>query len=443
MKAALATLVVLLLVANGWALLRRGSPSDVTADRTAIEAAAASSASSASAAASATSRLAVVPPTASLAAALAHSDPAAMRDALRAAGVGEARVRAIVEGVLRQRYRAADHAKRLGRIAQWWRETSPSTLGQPPVEGDQALLKELVTEPVLALFGADPRALENAERRYDFLPPSKRRLLAQIDLDYTDLGAAEMQPVMGGQLRADQQRQELLAAEKRKDILAALDPAERAEYELRFGGTAFLTANRFANMPEATEAEFRAIKPLVDDLSERARVLSETGGENWTVAYADLQQRTVDQIVAAVGYERALEYVWGGDGPSKTIRDALQGEGLPAAAFAPLMQLAAETGVKAGAIHRDEALTGPQKEAALRALQATVRPQHDGLVPPAHQGRLPDRGIGWFNDLGAGRYRVLQTGVGGSSGPMEIAGQSVTSRPTGRPPTWVLPRRVP
>jgi hypothetical protein len=191
-------------------------------------------------------------------AAFQTKDLTTLRDALRAAGASPALVSAVLEGELRARYREADHAKRMGRLRQWWRETSPSTIGQKRPEGDGPLLKEHVTDPLLSLVGTPPSDLTVAASRYDFLPVEKQRLLAQIDVDYGEVAASIQLGDKVPVLRADEDRFRLLADEKRKDVLAALTPEERSEYDLRFSPAATVLRSRLT--PAApTEDEYRIV----------------------------------------------------------------------------------------------------------------------------------------------------------------------------------------
>ena len=70
---------------------------------------------------------------------------------------------------------------------------------------------------------------------------------------------------------------------------------------------------------------------------------------------------------------------------------------------------------------------------ALLALQGTVRPQLDALVPPSAQSKLPEPAIAWFNLMSDGKYErmiPLIFGSGRHHGPRK----SVTTTVTGSAP---------
>jgi hypothetical protein len=340
----------------------------------------------------------------------ADLDLAKLRDELRAAGVDDSSVRGLLEGALRARYDAQVAAGQIDALRTgWWRRG----LSVPGRTGPSS--RALVDEPLQALLGRDPLDIADAEARYDFLSPEKRRLLALTDLDYTDLRRKSPQGRTSAATKTELEEQQLLARERQKDVIAALTPDERAEYELRFGGTAARNARRFAAI-QVTEGEFRAVKPILDVLDEQRR-----GKSLGSAEYAGAEQHAVDSIVSAVGYERALDFIWGDDsGPYAKTARLLREASLPPTNAVRLFQLSAETGLKAAAIHDDTSLDADQKRAALAGLQQATRPQLDALVPPALQSKLDPYAFTWFQILGDGRYQIQRPsliGGGWAIGP--------------------------
>jgi hypothetical protein len=354
-----------------------------------------------------------------------EQDLDALVKSLRSAGADENAVRGVVDGVTRRKYRTAVAAWRSERWrTAWWKSGANSGAGMPAQ-------RTLVTEPQKKLLGNDPLDLEDVAARYDFLSPEKRRLLAMIDLDYADLQKGPGGIFSRATTKAEAAEEQLLAQERRKDLLAALTPEERAEFELRFGGTATSNASRFATM-NATEAEFRAVKPLLDAQHEAYRTSAQSSDR---AAAVNSEQRTVDQIVAAIGYERAVDFLWGVAGPYDQVAQMMRETGRPVGNAAQVFQLAADVGEKAVAIHYDSSLSADQKRAALAVLQQSVRPQLDRLVAPADQARLPDAAITWFRALGEGRYEQPRPALSGSG--RFLASPVAVSTPVKGPPPVV------
>ncbi len=341
---------------------------------------------------------------------LETADAATCRDRLRAAGADDAMTRAIIEGMLQQRYRDQLKTIRVGRSqGAWWRGDARSTSSD---EG--RLQKEMVRNPVREALGRDPLDVSDAEKRYDFLPSEKRRLLAEIALDYEDLGATGAGWISGNSTQADLDKQRLLADERRRDVLAALTPKERAEYDLRFEGSAGLLSGRLAVM-RGSEQEFRALRPLLD--ATQAGANSIPRGDGFVPAFAEFNQQELDKIAAAIGPERALDYQWSGPGLYAELVRFAEERGLPGNTGARIMQLAAETGAQASAIHYDTTVPAGEKGAALQRLQTEVRRDFDRLVPEPLRVELPAQAVDWFNMLAEGRYMgftpsLLGTGTG-------------------------------
>jgi hypothetical protein len=418
MKKLLGFLLGLSLAANAWLLFARASRLPATEK---------------SAATATRGATPLAKPAAGLSVAILDSaDLAALRDALRAVGVDEPTVRAVLEGILRRRERERLAAVRIARIrAAWWRS------GRTADFGDAKLAKEMITDPLQRLLGRDPADLADAESRYAFLPLEKRRLLAQIDNDYRELQSRVPQSVMNTQLQAEAKEQTLLADERRKDVLAALTPEERTEYDLRFSGSAGPVSRRAGTMV-ATEPEFRALKPVLDDFELKSRAIPRD--DNFTAAYSNLNQGTVQQLVAALGYDRAVDYIWSGsDAEFSALRRATEAAQLPPTTPAQVMELATGVGQQAARVHDDTSLTLDQKRAALLTLQQTARVQLATLLPPAAMQTLPADQFRWLDALGDGRYLMPMPNLD-SSGGYAIFSLS-NPPPPRRPDRTIIPPR--
>ncbi len=335
------------------------------------------------------------------------AEPAALRDRLRAAGMDETTSRFVVTGVVRQR--AADElaARQIDRArTAWWRS------GRLAEAGDAKILQSMVTDPLSRLFDRSPFDQADAESHYLFLPPDKRRLLAQIDLDYADLQARLPRTTVGPMLASAVDQLQLLETERRKDVLAALTPGERAEYDLRFSGTAGDVAARMGAF-DGTEAEYRTIKPIVDGFQEKSRDLGRST-PGFVDAYADLLSATMEQMVAQIGYDRAMAYISSGNDEAAINRTA-KAAGLPDGTAGRVMQLAADIGMRASDIHMDASLTTEQKRAALIALQQSAQSRLDLVLPPDVQRQLPGETLPWLTGLAQGNYRMMLPSFTGSA----------------------------
>lgn len=311
--------------------------------------------------------------------ALVNEDLPTLRDALLAAGATETRARQIVYGVLRRRYREALTQKRLASIERGWWKDEQRTLGitrvSPWLGDDPVLLKELIDDPIEALFGLDPTQAEVVNARYSYMPEEMRMKLARLERE-TQVQSQMMptgDPEVDG--KAEIERAALLKenqAQKEK-LLASLTPEQLREHEMRYGRIGMRLANQFQTVPGGTEEEFRKMYRLAEESASNAPAPSASGVAGIVgmtpaeQATAAATQRTFDRVISELGYDRALDYLWSGAAEYRGVATVAQQANLPLATAARFTQLAAETGAKAAAIHRDAALTSDQRRAALLA----------------------------------------------------------------------------
>jgi hypothetical protein len=416
MKAFLALLLAVSLTANVWLALKASPALRRDSGRASARLAAGTARSAKSAAATtAQPGNAVIQASLNLFVEAQHAtDLAAFRDKLLAAGVDAQSIRDMIEGALRAHYFETikiwrrDHNRN-----QWW--LPRGALNTDGIPSSQAL----VVSPLYALCGPSALDIADAEVRYAFLPADKRRTLALIDLDYGEL-QERIHPTSLNYnptkelLQADIDRLQYLKNERQKDLLDALTDEERAEYNLRFSPTIATVTSRFSAM-NATEQEFRAIAPVLASLSP-IQSLSPATTTMVTAASVTsrsaLEQTALDQLVAAVGYDRAVDYAWSGSSPLYTeTTNLLRTVDLPPTQAPRLLQLESETGVRAAAIHSDTTLTPDQKKAALSALQETAQTELDAVIPAKARANLPPQSFSWLTGLSAGRYQILQATV--------------------------------
>jgi hypothetical protein len=329
-------------------------------------------------------------------------DPAEARDQLRAAGADEATVYAVVDGMLRIRYYREKRQAEMENIRNGWWLGDPGGYGQsnsPP-------WATMVLDPELQLLGYDPHDIKDLAARFDFLRPEKAQTLAKMMVDYFVMSRRFIQENrLANNRAANESSDALVEAERQKDLQTLLTPEERAEYDLRFSDTAEQNATRFSKM-RATEQEYRTISTLIDRLRSEAQAMPRVQNSP-TTAQAQAQHG-FDELVAAIGYDRAVDFAW--TGSDIMIRDAA-GTGyarFPAVPnSAKVLQLAAETGAEAAAIHSDATRSPDEKRAALLALQQSVQPKLEQILPPEARAEMDPKALGWFDGLAKGEYMVI------------------------------------
>ncbi len=351
---------------------------------------------------------------------LAGDDLAAVRDRLRAGGLTEAAVRSTLEALLRRRYRdklSERHADRY--LNAWWKlpELRQGVNGRPVPPDDAVLLRDMVTEPLKNLLGVDPLEEDETAARYGYLPAELRRPMMELNEEL------RLATSLRGQAQADGTADELEQQRKRIEqardqLVAGLPDAQRREFELRHAAFATSVMKRM-ELIDGTEAEYRTVFAVID---QHAKELAQLPARDALAARQNLERGAAQQLVATLGFERAVDYIWSGVWEFSSYARVAREAGLPVSAPGKVFQLAAETATRAGDIHYDPALDVAQKHAALAALQQTVRPAFDTLFPPALQQRLPPEALAWVNGLGEGKYRSITTTIQGNPGSILTMG---------------------
>src|SRR3954470_20177753 len=94
------------------------------------------------------------------AAIITEADLETLRDTLFAAGASENRVREVIWGTLRWRFRDEQSKKRLDRIARgWWKDEQRAmgiTRSRQWLVDDPAMLRDLVDNKMVTVMGPDP-----------------------------------------------------------------------------------------------------------------------------------------------------------------------------------------------------------------------------------------------------------------------------------------------
>ncbi len=374
---------------------------------------------------------------------VSEMDLALLRDEMRVAGAGEASIRAALEGILRRRYRERLSQERTARAQRgWWRDhqrTWGTAASSQRLIDDPRLLREMVTTRLEELLGPDPIAVAEADVRYGFLPSEMRQTLARLDREqptgWSPTGIAEVD----ARLRDEFETERKATEHKRRELIAAMTPEQRMDYEMRTSPFAAALIRQLQAI-DVTEQEFRTVFPLADAHAKEFAA----AGRGSRSEQLELSRQAAEKLVAALGYERALDYIWCGAMEYPAYARLVREQNLAANAAGQAVQLAAETAEKAGSIHADAKLSVAEKRSALANLQGEAQMQFDRLIPPAAQRRLPVHSLTWLAALGEGRYKGIGTVMPGQTGTMVMAATTDVSDPPAPPtaPKQFVPRRA-
>ena len=348
-----------------------------------------------------------------IAVAFNDGDVEALRDELRAAGVGEDLIRSIVSARIWKRYEERMKALQPKPNAKqnWWKNDEDWYWGGQTKE-QRAAMKALQAEVKAEnerVLGADPTGeRENPwmERQYGFVSPEKREALQQLEQDYNELSNDLRRESKGFQMPSDAEKARFLQEEKRRDLAGILSPEELADYDRRQSRTAQNLRWQMTQM-DATEEEYLAIFEIRKDFDEQYSDYDNFGnrlrGQDNPAqrqARADAEKAMRAQLKEALGPERYQAYIRSGDHDYQQLVSATKRFELPADTPAKVYNLRDEVPQAALRIADDTNLTPEQKKAELQKLADATRERVKGLLGgDVAQVYFDNNGMQWLRQL--------------------------------------------
>jgi hypothetical protein len=292
---------------------------------------------------------------------------------LRAAGVPEDMIRALVREQIQARYRAQIRAvEEAGRGDRpWWQNS-----GQPVLTPEQRaevrrLQREMRTE-IDSVLGPEV-GREGRGGTYAFLPSDKAEAARQIDADYAEMARDLRDRMEEFRLPSDRDAYRLLEEERRADLATLLSPEEVFQIEMR---TSPLSSRlrREVGAVVQSEAEFREIyesSVAFDQQYGRERSGDPMSRGDRAAAEAALRQQIMDML----GPERTAELARQRDPDYRTMQAASARLNLPPAATDAVMATRAQAAAESQRIAADASLDAAARRAALNDVATRVRAQ--------------------------------------------------------------------
>jgi hypothetical protein len=280
------------------------------------------------------------------AAIFADDNPEALRDLLRASGLSDEMVRAIVQMRIwkkyESRFKALNPQPSESETNQaWWKDDRNSANGwngnRTKAQRDEARrLQREVKEESERLLGVDANQNRWQSQQFSFLAPEKRQALLDIQQDYQELINEVQQDTQGFRLASDGEKLRYLQAEQKRDMEALMSPAERQAYELRQSSTAQQLRGKMTAL-NATEQEYLTIFPLQKAFDEQYNPQNNDpygGGverdQNFWKARQAAEAQLQAQIKAVVGEARYAESIRQQDNDWRQLEAATRRLTLPA-----------------------------------------------------------------------------------------------------------------
>jgi hypothetical protein len=239
---------------------------------------------------------------------LVEAGDLASAEKLRALGLPQNLVRALIRAAINDRYRDREKALYLGNEPKYWERGFSTYLyraNDPSAALDLSREKDAELKRLLGPDSADENPW--ARDTLAFLSPEKREQLKLIEEDYRAMQTRNDQYYMI-RLPEDAEKQRYLEKQKRADLEAVLTPEELTQYDLRSSSTANQLRWQLSGF-DMTEDEYKtlfALQKPFDDKYRFDRATIPTPED--TRARNDAQKALDAEIQKALGDERYAEY---------------------------------------------------------------------------------------------------------------------------------------
>ena len=305
-------------------------------------------------------------------AAIASDDLGTYAANLRATGLPDRLVRAIINAEINERFKARENALKPARASDnYWESSdyydrnSGDTLEKRMARIDLRREKDALRR---SLLGDEPPAPGDTNP----IPPGKRDAVRKISEDYDAMIQQVEMESRGFPLAADREKLAYLRAEKDKELRGILSPEEYEANQLRSSqGAQQLRWDLAAFKPN--EAEFALIYQLRQNNPELSKNPDNSySPEDWARRNA-AEQKLTDDLRQQLGEERYQDYIRSRDYGYRQLAQLGTRLGLPAATINEVYDQRRIVPEAALAIAKDPQRDRAAKEAALKQLAETAR----------------------------------------------------------------------
>lgn len=354
---------------------------------------------------------------------LYSADLATFAANLRAAGLSERLVRALITAQIDEQFRDRETALNADRPKpKFWqtdnyREPLQARLARLDLRREKAKLRTQI-------LGVDESVIDSSGSALgDALPPAKREMVRMISEDYEAM-ISDVRNTGGPLLPSEIEKRKYLEAERRRELAELLSPAELADYELRTSDTVRQLKYQLREF-NATEAEFRAIAAL-------QQAFDQTRGDDGSARYGSdgwKQQQEAraaldEKIKAALGADRFTEYARARDNEFQQISRLAQRAELPPTAAVQAYGLRETASKESNRIFDDKDLSVDDKHAALKTLAVNTRSQLLSTLGPEAGTAYLKSAANWIDAIERGSSYSY------TSNSTSIRGLGNTTRPS-------------
>jgi hypothetical protein len=254
-------------------------------------------------------------------------------------------------------------------------------------------------------LGEEASEIASPFPQYAFLPAAKRDQLLRIEQDYQEMEREVVATMQGFQLPADDQKLKLLAAEKQRDLMAALTPEEREQFELRESPMAHNIRGNFSGGIRS-EADYLKIFALQKAFDDRYGSVSQDWlsrpSEEATAARNEAALKLRDDLHAALGDEGYAVLRRAGENDYKSLNALARRFEVPAATVDAVCASRDQDAELSQSISRDPTLPPDEQSKQIQGLAARAHADLQAALGP-EAAELYAQRAAWLATLNDGR----------------------------------------
>jgi hypothetical protein len=247
--------------------------------------------------------------------------------ALRAAGVPQSIVLRLQAATAFEKLQNLENAIRLraSENGKYWQRKygQPTTDPNLTAEHDRTMeeAQREFTQSMRAAFGEEIFGGMFSNDEYGFLPSATREKVRRIEQDYDEMSAEITRKLNGVILPTDTAKLELLEREKARDVLAAMTPEERTQFQLRASPTANRVRQQWGDAIESEEIyrHVFALQKSFDELYPRDLYADGPPTPETIRARADADRKLEDDVRAVIGDDKYATFMRTNDPEYQTL----------------------------------------------------------------------------------------------------------------------------
>jgi hypothetical protein len=297
----------------------------------------------------------------------------------------DARAASVGRAYLRYQEQLRQIAATTRENPEWWKAPVGQTI--TAVDSREKLLQAQreFNEAIRELLGREPLPATGPDARYGFLPEAKQPRVLQIEQLHGERLNELRRDNANIRLPADVARTKELAAQRERDLLAILTPAEFELLEMRTSASANQLRQRFGEAIESEE-EFKKLFVLQKAFDDKFPIEDAlySSRQQETMRLRSVAERTLfDDMATAIGAERFAALRRNMDQDYQAARAVVRRLNLPATVTDAVMAMRENYANQTMTINAEAAMNTMDRRALIQELAKDAKKELTDALTPA------------------------------------------------------------